>query len=344
MNVHDFNYLLPQNLIAQSPVDPRDHSRMMVVSRKENTIEHKHFYNLPEYIEPHDLMVFNDSRVIRARLHGRRRTTGAKVEILLLHRLSRGLWQALVRPGRRMAVGTLVDVGNGKQNLAIEVTDVSEDGIRTVSLSSDDDVDKFGVVPLPPYIHEPLRDPERYQTVYSRVAGSIAAPTAGLHFTQALLSRLSAYGVEFAFVTLHVGWDSFKPVTSKTIENHKMHSEYWSLSCESAEAINRAKKDGRRVISVGTTAVRLLESSAALQQNCVSDTVTPGSGWTRLFMYPNYEFRVVDALITNFHLPKSTLLMLTSAFTGTDRILNAYRIAAKRGYRFYSLGDSMFIT
>ena len=344
MNVHDFNYILPQNLIAQSPVDPRDHSRMMVVSRKKNTIEHKHFYDLPEYIAPDDLIVFNDSRVIKARLHGRRRATGARVEILLLHRLSPGIWQSLVRPGRKMTVGTVVDVGNSEKNLAIEVIDVSEDGIRTVSLSNDDDVDKYGVVPLPPYIHEPLRDPERYQTVYSRVTGSIAAPTAGLHFTETLLSKLSAFGVEFAFVTLHVGWDSFKPVTAKFIGDHKMHSEYWTLSYESAKTINQAKKNGRRVISVGTTAVRLLESSAALPKNASSDTVTPGSGWTSLFMYPDYEFQVVDALITNFHLPKSTLLMLTSAFAGTDRILNAYRIAAKRGYRFYSLGDSMFIT
>lgn len=343
MKTSDFDYHLPKELIAQSPVEPRDHSRLMIVSRVDGSIEHRHFYDLPEYLRPGDLMVFNDSRVIPARLHGSRQGTGGKVEILLLHRLEPGLWRALVRPGRRLGVGTTVEIEGHGRRMTAEVTEIAEDGARTVRLEGEEHLDQLGVVPLPPYIHEHVGDGDRYQTVYARVAGSVAAPTAGLHFTPTLLERLAAAGVEFAFVTLHVGWDSFRPVSSEDIESHKMHSEYWEFSPESADAINRAEREGRRVVSVGTTAVRLLENAAALRAGGADRPVEPGSGWVDLFIYPGSEFRVVDTLITNFHLPKSTLLMLTSAFAGRDLMLNAYRVAAEERYRFYSFGDAMLL-
>ena len=339
MKTSDFDYELPQELIAQTPMEPRDHSRLMVVSRADDSLQHRHFYDLPQYLNEGDVMVFNDSRVIPARLYGNR-LSGGRIELLLLNRLSPGVWRALVRPGRRMREGIAFEIDGGE--MAGEVIEVEDGGTRVVKLSGEDNLDAVGIMPLPPYIHESLENKERYQTVYSRVRGSIAAPTAGLHFTPDLLNKVRELGVETAFVTLHVGWDSFRPVKSDDISSHEMHSEYWELSQEAADTINRAKQEGRRVISVGTTAVRLLETAAAIQVNDDAP-LKAGSGWANLFITPGYSFRIVDALVTNFHLPKSTLLMLTSALAGRDLLLSAYHEAVKERYRFYSFGDAMFI-
>ena len=345
MKTSDFDYQLPKELIAQTPVEPRDHSRLMVVSRSDGSVQHRRFHDLPEYLRPGDVMVFNDSRVIPARLYGNRAGTGGRIELLLLSRLSPGLWRALVRPGRRMREGDAFEVASDGRKMVGEVMQVEADGGRIVRLSGEDDLSKFGVVPLPPYVHQPLQDPERYQTVYARVEGSVAAPTAGLHFTHGLLERIRSMDVEMAFVTLHVGWGSFRPVQTEDVSAHRIHSEYWELGQKAADAVNRARREGRRVISVGTTAVRLLEQAAALggDDGRRGGDLSAGAGWADLFIYPGYRFRVVDALITNFHLPRSTLLMLTSAFAGRELVLNAYREAAERRYRFYSFGDCMLI-
>ena len=332
------DYELPPELIAQTPIEPRDHSRLMVVRRADGRIRHARFCDLPEYLRPGDLLVFNDSRVIPSRLYGTSVPSGARIELLLLERLGGGSWRSLVRPGSRMREGAEFEIeGAGR------VAAVNGDGSRDVSLSDEEHLADMGIVPLPPYIHEPLADPERYQTVYSRVSGSVAAPTAGLHFTPGLLDRVREMGAELAFVTLHVGWDSFRPVSSEDIASHGMHSEYWELGPGAADAVNRARAEGRRVISVGTTAVRLLEHAAAFHDGSSGNVVEPGTGRADLFIYPGYRFRVVDALVTNFHLPRSTLLMLTSAFAGRDLILRAYNEAAERRYSFYSFGDAMLI-
>ena len=343
LKTSDFDYELPPELIAQAPVEPRDHSRLMVVRRTDGRISHERFYDLPEYLGPGDLLVFNDSRVIPARLYGTSVPSGARIELLLLERLGAGSWRSLVKPGRRMRKGAEFQVAGAGRTVTGRVAAVNDDGSRDVALSDEEHLAEMGIVPLPPYIHEPLTDPERYQTVYSRVAGSVAAPTAGLHFTPGLLDQVRETGAELAFVTLHVGWDSFRTVDSDDIASHAMHSEYWEIGPDAADAINRARTDGRRVISVGTTAVRLLEHAAALHDGSDGNTVAPGSGRADLFIYPGYEFRVVDALVTNFHLPRSTLLMLTSAFAGRDLVLRAYREAAHLRYRFYSFGDAMLI-
>ena len=343
MKTSDFDYQLPPELIAQTPIEPRDHSRLMVVRRDGGQIEHRHFYDLPEYLRPGNLLVFNDSRVIPARLYGTRTDTGSQVELLLLHRLSPGLWKSLVRPGRRMREGHAFEVKGDDHVIKGEVVGIEEDGARTVRLEGEEYLDELGIVPLPPYIHESMEDTERYQTVYSRVKGSVAAPTAGLHFTPELLDRVKAGGVETAFVTLHVGWDSFRPVKTDEITDHDMHSEYWELGAEAAGLINLAKAEGRRVVSVGTTAVRLLEQAAALADVVSGNVVEPGSGWADLFIYPGYRFRVVDALVTNLHLPRSTLLMLTSAFAGRKLVHSSYEMATEERYRFYSFGDAMLI-
>jgi S-adenosylmethionine:tRNA ribosyltransferase-isomerase len=340
MKTSDFDYDLPQEMIAQTPAEPRDHSRLMVVSRSDGTIGHHHFYDLPDLLRRDDLLVFNDSRVMPARLYGRRTGSGGKVEILLLRRISPGVWRALVRPGRRMRAGTTFEVDGGADSGKVsgEIVQVEPDGTRLVKLSGEEHLHDVGVVPLPPYIHEPLKDAERYQTVYSRIEGSVAAPTAGLHFTVPTLERLGDLGIETVFVTLHVGWDSFRPVDEDDPASHEMHSEYWELSQEAADAINRARSEGRRIVSVGTTAVRLLESAAHEQ-----GSLAAGSGWADLLILPGYRFRVVDALLTNFHLPKSTLLMLTSALAGRDLVFHAYHEAIAHNYRFYSFGDAMLI-
>ena len=343
LKTSDFDYELPPELIAQAPIEPRDHSRLMVVDRVGGRIRHARFYDLPGYLRSGDLLVFNDSRVIPARLYGASVPSGARIELLLLERLGGGSWRSLVKPGRRMRQGSEFQVEGAGRTVTGRVAAVNGDGSRDVALSDEEHLAEMGIVPLPPYIHEPLADPERYQTVYSRIEGSVAAPTAGLHFTPGLLDRIRETGAELAFVTLHVGYDSFRPLESEDIASHAMHSEYWQLGREAADAINRARADGRRVISVGTTAVRLLEHAAALKGSDEA-LLAAGSGRADLFIYPGYEFRVVDALVTNFHLPRSTLLMLTSAFAGRDLVLRAYREAADLRYRFYSFGDAMLIT
>ena len=338
-----YNYDLPQELIAQTPIEPRDSSRLMVVNRAERRFEHRVFTDLLDYLRPGDVMVFNDSRVFPARMYGVRTDTGAKIELLLLQRRSPGVWHTLAKPGRRMTPGTAFVLRGGTVSVDGEVMEAHDDGSRTVRLSDEDRLDEIGVVPLPPYIHEPLEDAERYQTVYARERGSVAAPTAGLHVTPSLMHAIRRHGVETAFVTLHVGWATFRPVQVEVVSDHEMHAESYRVGKESAEAINRAKREGRRVIAVGTTTVRLLEYAATLVGDESTDTITAGSGWADIFIYPGYEFRVVDTLITNFHLPESTLLMLVSAFADRELMLAAYREAVDRRYRFYSFGDAMVI-
>ena len=341
MKTSDFDYHLPQELIAQSPSEPRDHSRLMILDRSCGEIEHRKFYDLVEYLNDGDVLVFNDSRVIPARMYGLISDTGSKIELLLLTQNQPKIWKALVKPGRRMRKGARFQIdGLDGKHVTGTVLDQYDDGSREIEFDSELDFEYFGSVPLPPYIHRSTAPAERYQTVYAQKNGSIAAPTAGLHFTKALLSQLSKKGVSLEFVTLHVGWDSFRPLNTEDPSQHLMHSEYWELSQEVSERINLAKRDGRRIISAGTTAVRLLENAANIN---VSAQLGPGSGWADIFIKPGYQFRVIDGLITNFHLPKSTLLMLTSALAGKDNILNGYKVAVDNQYRFYSFGDAMFI-
>ena len=314
----------------------------MVVDRSDGSTCHKRFDDLPDYLRQGDLLVFNDSRVIPARLYGKRTATGGKVEVLLLSRLSAGVWRSLVRPGRRMRAGDRFVVSRDGVKIDGEILAVEPSGARTVRLSDDSKLDEVGVVPLPPYIRSPLEDPERYQTVYARADGSVAAPTAGLHFTEGLLERVRAKGVETAFVTLHVGWDSFRPVQTEDVRSHRMHTEYWELGEAAADAINGTRADGRRVVSVGTTVVRLLEQAAASSSDG-DGRLMPGSGQADLFIVPGYEFRIVDALVTNFHLPRSSLLMLTSAFAGRELLFRTYQEAIEERYRFYSFGDAMVV-
>ena len=342
MRTSDFNYELPQDLIAQRPAAVRDHSRLLVVSRSDGSIRHRRFYDLPDFLDPTDLLVLNDSRVFPARLLGHRVPSGGAVEVLLLSREPSGTWRALVRPGRRMREGARFEVSSASASIRGEVIAIEADGSRLVELEGEEHVDALGVTPLPPYVHESLDDPGRYQTVYARHRGSVAAPTAGLHFTPELLDRIRDSGVRVAYVTLHVGWGSFRPVQSEDIDSHELHSEYYVLTNEAAETVNTARRDGRRIVVAGTTAVRLLEHAAARCQD-TGRTVEAGSGWADLFIKPGHRFRAVDALITNFHLPRSTLLMLTCAFGGRDLVLRAYREAVEQRYRFYSFGDAMLI-
>ena len=343
LSLEAYAYDLPQKLIAQTPIEPRDSSRLMVVDRAERRFEHRVFTDLLDYLRPGDVMVFNDSRVFPARMYGVRADTGAKIELLLLKRRSPGVWHTLARPGRRMTPGTTFELRGGTVTVGGEVLEAHDDCSRTVRLSDEDRLDEIGVVPLPPYIQTPLEDPERYQTVYARERGSVAAPTAGLHITPRLMETIRRHGVETAFVTLHVGWTTFRPVQVEDITSHDMHSEFFRINEESAEKINHAKRDGRRVIAVGTTTVRLMEYAATLVGGGDSDTLTAGSGWADIFIYPGYTFRVVDALVTNFHLPQSTLLMLVSAFADRELMLAGYREAVDQRYRFYSFGDAMLI-
>ncbi len=355
MRTDEFDYELPSELIAQGPAEPRDSSRLLVLSRRGGALRHLTFLDLPGCLRPNDLLVFNDSRVFPARLYGRKpiggKPLGARVELLLLERLNGSDWRALARPGRRLREGARFYVDGMKEGAAT-VLGVRADGTRVVRLPEGIDLAAVGVVPMPPYIRTRLRDTERYQTVYSRHEGSVAAPTAGLHFTEDLLGQVRSLGVETIFVTLHVGWDSFRPVTVDDPRDHHMHSERYELSTGSAAAINRAKAEGRRVVVVGTTAVRLLESNAAgdtgqegyeRSKDDPGGPLSPGRGTTDLFIAEGHEFRVIDALITNFHLPRSTLLMLVSAFAGRCRIRAAYEEAIAHRYRFYSLGDAMLI-
>jgi S-adenosylmethionine:tRNA ribosyltransferase-isomerase len=338
MLVTDFDYDLPQELIAQHPMEPRDHSRLLVVDKKTGEIEHKHFYDLVNYLKPGDVLVFNDTRVIPARLHGTK-DTGAHVEVFLLTRRDATDWEVLVRPGKKLQVGAKI---NFSDELSCEVIEHTDFGGRVVRFKYDDIfeeiLDRLGETPLPPYITAPLEDKERYQTVYNRERGSAAAPTAGLHFTKELLQKIKEIGCEEVFVTLHVGLGTFRPVSEAKIEDHKMHKEFYTVSQEAADAVNKAKAEGRRIIAVGTTAVRTLEAAGADGQ------LHAGSSWTNIFIYPGYKFRLVDDLVTNFHLPQSTLLMLVSTLSTREIMLQTYKKAVEEKYRFFSFGDAMFIT
>lgn len=338
MLVTDFDYDLPQELIAQHPIEPRDHSRLLVVDKKTGEIEHKHFYDLVNYLKPGDVLVFNDTRVIPARLHGTK-DTGAHVEVFLLTRRDATDWEVLVRPGKKLQVGAKI---NFSDELSCEVIEHTDFGGRVVRFKYDgifeEILDRLGETPLPPYITAPLEDKERYQTVYNRERGSAAAPTAGLHFTKELLQKIKEIGCEEVFVTLHVGLGTFRPVSEAKIEDHKMHKEFYTVSQEAADAVNKAKAEGRRIIAVGTTAVRTLEAAGADGQ------LHAGSSWTNIFIYPGYKFRLVDDLVTNFHLPQSTLLMLVSTLSTREIMLQTYKKAVEEKYRFFSFGDAMFIT
>lgn len=339
MKTQDFWYDLPEELIAQTPLEKRDNSRLLALSRETGTIEHRHFYDIVDYLRPGDCLVMNDSRVLPARLLGHRPTGGA-VEVLLLRDLGDKKWECLVKPGRKMQVGSTVVFGNGE--LTAEVVEVCADGNRIVAFSYDgiflEVLERLGKMPLPPYIKAELHDQERYQTVYSKEIGSAAAPTAGLHFTNDLLDKIRAKGVQTAFVTLHVGLGTFRPVKADDITDHHMHSELCMISEETARILNETKNNGGRIVCVGTTSCRTLES-------LVGDdgTFAAGSKWTEIFIYPGYRFKAMDALITNFHLPESTLVMLVSAFAGRENVLGAYEQAVQERYRFFSFGDAMFI-
>lgn len=342
MKTSDFDYHLPPELIAQTPIENRDHSRLLVLNRNDRSIEHRNFTDIIDYLNAGDVLVFNNSRVIPARLKGKRIDTGGSVEILLLRRLEDGTWQTLVRPGKRVRQGTLVEISNtenGKTATA-EAVDTGEGGTRIIRFSDNSMLPDLGEVPLPPYIHTHLDDPERYQTVYAKPEGSAAAPTAGLHFTRELLEGLTTKGVKCLFTTLHVGLDTFRPVKEEDPQVHLIHSEYGILDTYTADEIRQAKNERRRVICIGTTSVRLVEAAA---QNCSMDIFQPYEGWVDLYILPGYRFKIVDAMITNFHLPRSTLIIMVSAFAGTENIKKAYREAVENRYRFYSFGDAMLI-
>lgn len=336
MKASDFDYELPHERIAQRPIEPRDHARLMVVDMVRGRISHRHFFDLPEFLRPEDCLVLNDTRVLPARLIGRKEPTGGRVEFLLLRPLSHDRWQVLAKPGRRVRVGTQVLFGDELQAEVVEADSGGERTIRFVYAGSFEDVLKrLGRTPLPPYITEDLEDDERYQTVYSRDPGSIAAPTAGLHFTENLLDEVRSLGTTIVPLTLHVGIGTFRPVQVEDVADHKMHAEYYELADGSASAINACRTRGGRVVAVGTTVVRTLETLGT--NGCVQGD----SGWTDIFIYPGFEFRVVDGMITNFHLPKSTLLMLVAAMAGRDLVMQAYQEALDREYRFFSFGDAM---
>ncbi|ANX00005.1 S-adenosylmethionine:tRNA ribosyltransferase-isomerase [Thermoclostridium stercorarium subsp. thermolacticum DSM 2910] len=340
MQLKDFYYELPKELIAQSPLEKRDMSRLLVLDRKTGKTTHLHFRDIKDYLNPGDCLVINNTRVIPARLLGVREDTGGKIEFVLLKKHDKDIWEVMLKPGRRAKVGTRFVFGDNL--LKAEVLEIVEGGNRIVKFTYDgifeEVLDKVGIIPLPPYITQKLKDRERYQTVYSKYNGSAAAPTAGLHFTEELIEELKNKGVRFAEVTLHVGIGTFRPVKTENIEDHKMHSEYFKIDAEACNIINKTRNDKGRVIAVGTTSCRVLESVA--DEN---GFVRPTEGETDIFIYPGYKFKAIDGLITNFHLPESTLLMLVSAFAGREKVLNAYKEAIELKYRFYSFGDAMFI-
>lgn len=339
MNVSDFYYDLPEELIAQTPIEKRDESRLMVLNRANQTIEHKTFKDIIDYLEPGDCLVRNNTKVIPARLYGKK-ATGAKIEFLLLNRIEGDIWECIVRPGHKLKPGTEVEFGDGI--LKAKVLDVMEGGTRKVEFKYEgifnEILDKIGLMPLPPYIHESLKNNDRYQTVYAKYEGSAAAPTAGLHFTPELFEKIKAKGIDVANVTLHVGIGTFRPVKVENVEEHHMHSEHFYIKQEDADKINNAKKNGKRVIAVGTTSCRVLETIA--DENGM---VKPTEGDTQIFIYPGYKYKCLDGLVTNFHLPESTLIMLVSALAGRDYIMKAYNEAVKERYRFFSFGDAMLI-
>lgn len=339
MKKSDFDFYLPQELIAQTPLEKRDSSRLLLLDKETGETAHKHFFELPDYLNENDCLVLNNSRVLPARLIGARESGGA-VELVLLRDLGEGRWECLSRPGRKTKPGTHLTFGNGE--LSAEVESVVEGGNRIVRFDFEgiflEVLERLGKMPLPPYIKEELNDPERYQTVYSRELGSAAAPTAGLHFTPELLKKISDKGVKICYVTLHVGLGTFRPVKEDDIEQHEMHSEFCIIPEETAQIVSETKKNGGRIVAVGTTSCRTLESFADHD-----GSLKPCSGWTDIFIYPGYQFRCIDALVTNFHLPESTLIMLVSALAGREHVLNAYKIAVEERYRFFSFGDAMFI-
>ena len=339
MKVSDFDYNLPEKLIAQTPLEKRDESRLMVLDRKNETIEHKKFKDIIDYLEPGDCLVRNNTKVIPARIYGKKET-GAKVEFLLLNNIEGDIWESIVRPGNKLHVGTKVIFGEGI--LMAEILEIMPGGTRKVKFNYNgifnEILDKIGLMPLPPYIHEELKDNDRYQTVYAKYKGSAAAPTAGLHFTPELIKRIEEKGVKIANVTLHVEIGTFRPVKEEIVENHEMHSEHYYIKQEDVNKINETKKSGKRVIAVGTISCRVLETIAD-EKGLVKET----EGDTQIFIYPGYKFKCIDGLITNFHLPQSTLLMLVSALAGKNYIMNAYEEAVKNKYRFFSFGDAMFI-
>lgn len=342
MKISDFDYVLPEELIAQTPIEPRDHSRLMVVHRGTGAIEHKHFYDLPQYLRPGDALVINETKVIPARLLGVKEDTGVPVEVLLLRRENATDWEALVRPGRRLKPGATCVFGDGLLRCTV-LENVAETGGRLVRFQYEgvfeELLDRLGEMPLPPYIHEKLQDQSRYQTVYAKAEGSAAAPTAGLHFTPALLEQVRAMGVTVVPVLLHVGLGTFRPVKEEDVDKHVMHSEYYQVTREAADTLNRIRQAGGRLICVGTTSVRTIETVAD-----DGGIIHPGAGETAIFIKPGVKVKAVDALITNFHLPQSTLLMLVSTFLGREQALAAYELAVKEKYRFFSFGDAMFIT
>lgn len=337
----DYFYELPEELIAQTPVEPRDHSSMLVLDRETGKTQHKHFYDVLDYLKPGDCLILNDSRVLPARIFGTKKDTGAHVEFLLLKCVGNNKWETLVKPGRKAKVGAEFVFSPGV--LEGKITDVLEDGNRIIDFSCEGNfytiLEELGKMPLPPYITAELKDQERYQTVYSHELGSAAAPTAGLHFTKELLKKIEEKGVKIGYVTLHVGLGTFRPVKAENITEHKMHSEHYLLPKETADLINETKKNGGRIIAVGTTSCRTLESVATFNDGKILES----DGWTSIFIYPGYEFKVLDGLITNFHLPESTLIMLVSAFAGYEHVMAAYKEAVEKRYRFFSFGDAMLI-
>ena len=342
MNINEFDYELPSDLIAQTPLKERSSSRLLILNKNSGSIKHDHFYNIVNYLKKGDVLVLNDTKVIPARLIGEKIDTKAVIEVLLLKELSDNVWECLSRPAKRLKVGTVISFGDGI--LKAEVVNKLDEGLVHIKLIYNgilmEILDKLGTMPLPPYIHEKLSDQSRYQTVYAKNIGSAAAPTAGLHFTKELLKEIENKGVIITYVTLHVGLGTFRPVEEENVLDHKMHSEYYFMSQETADILNKAKEDDRRIIAVGTTSTRTLETIASLNNGLFKECF----GDTDIFIYPGYKFKAIDALITNFHLPKSTLVMLVSALAGRDNILNAYNEAIKEKYRFFSFGDAMFIT
>jgi S-adenosylmethionine:tRNA ribosyltransferase-isomerase len=340
MKTKDFYYDLPQELIAQHPIEDRSESRLLVLDKKTGEFEHRHFKDIINYFNKGDTLVLNDTRVLPARLFGSREGKEEKIEFLLLKRLSDSTWETLVKPGKKAKIGNKIEFGNGL--LIGEIIDIGEDGTRLIKFQYErifeEILDRLGEMPLPPYITERLDDSERYQTVYAKNPGSAAAPTAGLHFTKELLKKIEDKGITIVYLTLHVGLGTFRPVKVEDLDNHHMHTEYYELSSEAAKIINNTKKNGGRVIAVGTTSIRTLETIAD-DNGMVKET----SGWTDIFIYPGYKFKVVDALITNFHLPESTLMMLVSALSTREIIMNAYKVAVDEKYRFFSFGDAMLL-
>lgn len=339
MKTEDFNYLLPEEMIAQFPLKDRDYSKLLVLDKKSGNIEHKHFYDICEYFNAGDVLVLNDTRVLPARIFGNRPKKEEKIEVLLLSKQSEDIWECLVRPGKKMKNKTIIEFSD---ILKGEVLDITESGERIIKFTYDgifeNILDEVGIMPLPPYIHEKLEDKERYQTIYSKYKGSVAAPTAGLHFTEELLKKIREKGVKTVYLTLHVGLGTFRPVKEDNIEDHIMHTEIYNVPEETVNVIKKAKESGNKIFAVGTTSVRTLESLSH------SDTgFKAGYGDTNIFIYPGFEFKIVDVLITNFHLPKSTLLMLVSAFSDRGKVLNAYEEAKKNDYRFFSFGDAMLL-